>query len=254
LAKRFVQGDQMNADEGLAWFMTTFGVATPSQRDFYQVATDQYNAQRYQTAVRCLKVGFKNSLEAPKVPALHLLAHCHMKLCQYGKAMQCFKGCIRLGYEEDWQNVVELLYLLDNAKILATRQQQINQKLQDKLKVKKQQDAKAKRRAAWAQISSMSTYVSEEDEDEGGEEAKTKDTAVANGFGDDSKWDSATSSKGDLELADADHNQFSNIHAMTQTLIQEHGAGANKTSAEEIEVLTSRGDPEETRPERGFLN
>jgi hypothetical protein len=41
------------------------------------------------------------------VAPLHLLGHAHLRLGSLRRARECFLGCVRLGYDTDWQMVVQ---------------------------------------------------------------------------------------------------------------------------------------------------
>lgn len=48
-----------------------------------------------------------------EVAALHLLASANKRAKNNQRAFECFLGCVRLGLEDDWQRVVEILLDID---------------------------------------------------------------------------------------------------------------------------------------------
>jgi hypothetical protein len=64
--------------------------------------------KKYTLAVRCLELYLSRRSHVDQVRGLHLLAHANLSLGELDKARDCFLGCVRLGFEDDWQSLVSL--------------------------------------------------------------------------------------------------------------------------------------------------
>ncbi|TPX67970.1 hypothetical protein CcCBS67573_g07353 [Chytriomyces confervae] len=95
----------MQRDEVMDWFQRKLNRA-PEAADIYKVAKEFYQLGAYSRALLCLQqyITMPNST----LPGRHLLAYCHLNLGEVEKALQQFKKCVKDGYFEDWQLVVEL--------------------------------------------------------------------------------------------------------------------------------------------------
>ena len=56
------------------------------------------------------------TLPSPSSQARHLLGYCYLNLSEPERALREFKVCVKEGFHEDWQLVVELLIELAEAK------------------------------------------------------------------------------------------------------------------------------------------
>ncbi|KAI8827636.1 hypothetical protein BJ741DRAFT_22043 [Chytriomyces cf. hyalinus JEL632] len=95
----------MQRDEVMDWFQRKLNRA-PEAADIYKVAKEFYQLGAYSRALLCLQqyITMPNST----LPGRHLLGYCHLNLGEVEKALQQFKKCVKDGYFEDWQLVVEL--------------------------------------------------------------------------------------------------------------------------------------------------
>ncbi len=82
--------------------------AKPTFDEILAKGTSEYQAGRYNVAVKCLELSVSLKPTNKRFgAALHLLANAHLKIGDLDKAHQCFLGCVRLGIEQDWQQLVE---------------------------------------------------------------------------------------------------------------------------------------------------
>ncbi|KAI8612361.1 hypothetical protein BC830DRAFT_1137019 [Chytriomyces sp. MP71] len=95
----------MGRDEVLDWFQRKLN-RVPEAADVYKVAKEFYQLGAYSRSLLCLEIyiSMPNSL----LPGRHLLGYCHLNLGDVEKALIHFKKCVKDGYFEDWQLVVEL--------------------------------------------------------------------------------------------------------------------------------------------------
>ncbi|KAJ3002463.1 hypothetical protein HKX48_002322 [Thoreauomyces humboldtii] len=95
----------MSRDDLLTWFTHRLS-RPPDATDVYTVARDFYQLGAHSRALACLTLYV--TLPAAATPGRHLLAHCHLAIGDGERALKEFKKCVKEGYHEDWQLVVEL--------------------------------------------------------------------------------------------------------------------------------------------------
>ncbi|KAI8905680.1 hypothetical protein DFJ77DRAFT_484454 [Powellomyces hirtus] len=95
----------MSSPEILAWFSTH--LSRPAEAsDMYSVAREFYQLGAHSRALACLKLYV--SMPAAELPGRHLLAYAYLSTGETEKALREFKKCVKEGYHDDWQMVVEL--------------------------------------------------------------------------------------------------------------------------------------------------
>jgi hypothetical protein len=104
------------AAQNLAFFQKTYHIKHPTHADFFTEAQKEYNAKRYGLAVKCLELCVQDAKNNTDVKELHLMGYAQMHCDNLQEALECFLACVRLGYEQDWQLVVDLQLRLDDAR------------------------------------------------------------------------------------------------------------------------------------------
>ncbi|KAI8911250.1 hypothetical protein DFJ77DRAFT_432542 [Powellomyces hirtus] len=95
----------MSPPEILAWFTTH--LSRPAEAaDLYSVAREFHQLGAHSRALACLKLYV--SMPAAELAGRHLLAYSFLATGDTEKALREFKKCVKEGYHEDWQTVVEL--------------------------------------------------------------------------------------------------------------------------------------------------
>lgn len=81
-------------------------------------AMSHFDEGRFAMAVQVLEAAVKDGLcKDGNLTALHLLGNCHEQLNQLPEARDCFLACVRLGFEKDWQNTVEVSCALEEEEL-----------------------------------------------------------------------------------------------------------------------------------------
>ncbi|KAJ3185741.1 hypothetical protein HDU85_001100 [Gaertneriomyces sp. JEL0708] len=93
------------------WFQKRLN-RPPEAYDFYKQAREFYQLGSYSRSIVCLREYI--TLPGAATPGRHLLAYCHLNLGEKEKALREFKKCVKEGYQEDWQLVVELTIELES--------------------------------------------------------------------------------------------------------------------------------------------
>ncbi|KAJ3158392.1 hypothetical protein HDU86_002858 [Geranomyces michiganensis] len=95
----------MSAPEILAWFSTH--LSRPAEAaDLYSVAREFHQLGAHSRALACLRLYV--GMPAAQVAGRHLLAYSFLATGDVEKALREFKKCVKEGYHDDWQMVVEL--------------------------------------------------------------------------------------------------------------------------------------------------
>ncbi|KAJ3320929.1 hypothetical protein HDV06_004707 [Boothiomyces sp. JEL0866] len=89
----------MSKEEIYLWFQKRLN-RTPEAFDVYQVAKDFYQLGSFSRALVLLP--------GATIIGRHLLGYCYLNLGETERALKEFKRCIKEGYHDDWQLVVEL--------------------------------------------------------------------------------------------------------------------------------------------------
>ncbi|KAJ3251550.1 hypothetical protein HK103_002266 [Boothiomyces macroporosus] len=95
----------MSKEEIYLWFQKRLN-RTPEAFDVYQVAKDFYQLGSFSRALVCLQQYVL--LPGATIIGRHLLGYCYLNLGETERALKEFKRCIKEGYHDDWQLVVEL--------------------------------------------------------------------------------------------------------------------------------------------------
>ncbi|TPX70226.1 hypothetical protein SpCBS45565_g01951 [Spizellomyces sp. 'palustris'] len=95
----------MSREEIFDWFQRRLN-RPPEAYDIYKVAKDFYQLGAYSRALVCLQQYI--TLPGASIPGRHLLGYCFLNLGEIEKALREFKKCVKEGYHDDWQLVVEL--------------------------------------------------------------------------------------------------------------------------------------------------
>ncbi|KAI8804869.1 hypothetical protein BJ742DRAFT_822716 [Cladochytrium replicatum] len=95
----------MNREEVLEWFQRRLN-RPPEAYDVYKVSKEFYQLGAYSRALLCLQQYI--TLPGAALPGRHLLGYCYLNLGETERALREFKKCVKEGYHEDWQLVVEL--------------------------------------------------------------------------------------------------------------------------------------------------
>lgn len=130
------------------WYVENFGFKIKNAMDYYRQGRLQYTKGHYDMATKCLEIFLAGS-PMVGVAALHLLGHCHAKNKNLQKAFECFLGCIRLSFEEDWQTCVETLFDIDAEELKFIESEEQAVKKQELIKdiQQREKDAEKKRKA-----------------------------------------------------------------------------------------------------------
>ncbi|KAI9096426.1 hypothetical protein DFS34DRAFT_643065 [Phlyctochytrium arcticum] len=105
----------MTREEVFEWFQKRLN-RPPEVQDIYKVAKEFYQLGAYSRALVCLQQYI--SLPGATSPGRHLLGYCYLNLGETEKALREFKKCVREGYHDDWQLVVELTMELETKRRL----------------------------------------------------------------------------------------------------------------------------------------
>jgi hypothetical protein len=108
----------MNKEEINAWFVKKLN-RPPEPWDFYNVCYSKQGRQGIlpvgviftrtsMSAAICKIVITKVTLPGAVIVGRHLMGYCFLNLGESDRALKEFKKCIKDGYDEDWQLVVEL--------------------------------------------------------------------------------------------------------------------------------------------------
>eukprot|EP00842_Homolaphlyctis_polyrhiza_P006368 jgi/Hompol1/6732/HPOL_003599-RA len=95
----------MTREEVFMWFQRRLNRPAEAY-DVYQVAKDFYQLGAYSRALICLQQYV--TLPGASLPGRHLLGYCYLNLGELERALREFKKCVKEGYYDDWQLVVEL--------------------------------------------------------------------------------------------------------------------------------------------------
>ncbi|KAJ3202525.1 hypothetical protein HDU82_007297, partial [Entophlyctis luteolus] len=100
----------MQREEVFAWFQRKLN--RPAEAfDIYKVAKEFYQLGAYSRALLCLQQYV--TMPGSTIAGRHLLGYCFLNLNECEKALREFKKCVKDGYFEDWQLVVELTIELE---------------------------------------------------------------------------------------------------------------------------------------------
>jgi hypothetical protein len=101
----------MTKEEVLLWFQKRLN-RTPEAFDVYQVAKEFFQVGSYSRSLICLQQYVfsinKVTMTGATIVGRHLLGYCFLNLNEQERALKEFKKCIKEGYHDDWQLVVEL--------------------------------------------------------------------------------------------------------------------------------------------------
>lgn len=103
------------AQQDMYWFCTTFRIRKPQPLDLYVVAKKQYEQGFYHVAVKCMEMYISRKARLT-APPMHLLGYCHLKNGSLLKAKQCFLAAVHLGFDLDWQSLVQVALDLEAEK------------------------------------------------------------------------------------------------------------------------------------------
>ncbi|KAI8899895.1 hypothetical protein BC833DRAFT_584007 [Globomyces pollinis-pini] len=95
----------MSKEEIFAWFQRRLN-RVPEAYDIYQVAKDFYQLGSFSRALVCLQQYIV--LPGATTIGRHLLGYCFLNLGEPDRALKEFRRCIKDGFSDDWQLVVEL--------------------------------------------------------------------------------------------------------------------------------------------------
>ncbi|TPX52483.1 hypothetical protein SeMB42_g01378 [Synchytrium endobioticum] len=96
----------MTTEQAMEWFTAKLA-RTPEAVDIYQFGKGFFELGAYSRAQCCLQAYL--TLPHPSPQARHLLGYCYLNLNEQERALREFKLCVKEGFHEDWQLVVELL-------------------------------------------------------------------------------------------------------------------------------------------------
>ncbi|KAJ3071019.1 hypothetical protein HDU99_002525 [Rhizoclosmatium hyalinum] len=95
----------MQREEVFEWFQRKLN--RPAEAfDLYKVAKEFYQLGAYSRALLCLQQYI--TMPGSALAGRHLLGYCYLNLNETERALREFKKCVKDGYYEDWQLVVEL--------------------------------------------------------------------------------------------------------------------------------------------------
>ncbi len=101
----------MTKEELILWFQKRLN-RSPEAFDVYQVAKEFYRLGSYSRSLLCLQQYVMNinkvTMAGATIVGRHLLGYCFLNLNEKERALKEFKKCIKEGYHDDWQLVVEL--------------------------------------------------------------------------------------------------------------------------------------------------
>ncbi|KAJ3216923.1 rRNA-processing protein sof1 [Dinochytrium kinnereticum] len=121
-----IEKPTMGREEVLDWFQRRLN-RPPEAYDMYKVAKDFYQLGAYSRSLLCLQLYI--TMPGATLPGRHLLGYCYLNLGEPGedllsivaggdgaltdfwspeRALREFKKCVKEGYHDDWQLVVEL--------------------------------------------------------------------------------------------------------------------------------------------------
>ncbi|KAI8820547.1 uncharacterized protein EV422DRAFT_567974 [Fimicolochytrium jonesii] len=103
----------MTREEISEWFQRRFNRPMEAY-DVYKVAKEFYQLGAYSRALVCLQIYI--TLPGATTPGRHLLAYCLLHLGETERSLREFKKCVKEGYHDDWQLVVELTIELELAR------------------------------------------------------------------------------------------------------------------------------------------
>ena len=93
------------------WFSKKFS-RTPESPEVYKIAKEFYQLGAFSRALSCLE--YYISIPNAATPGRHLLAYCYLHMEDKERALREFKKCVKDGFADDWQLVVELIYEIDD--------------------------------------------------------------------------------------------------------------------------------------------
>eukprot|EP01135_Chromosphaera_perkinsii_P010264 Nk52_evm6s2085 gene=Nk52_evmTU6s2085 len=96
-------------EEVLNWFKNKLK-RSPELYDIYNTAKEYYSLGAFVRAKLCLEL--YTSINGALLPGFHLLGYCYLHLNELEPSLINFLKCIKEGYDEDWQLIVELYYEL----------------------------------------------------------------------------------------------------------------------------------------------
>ncbi|KAJ3227949.1 hypothetical protein HK099_007818 [Clydaea vesicula] len=100
----------MSKDDILEWFQRKLN-RQPEAYDVYLVGKEFYQLGSYSRAMACLQ--YHVSMPGASIPGRHLLGYCYLNLHDNERALREFKKCVKDGFQDDWQLIVELIYEID---------------------------------------------------------------------------------------------------------------------------------------------